>query len=198
MLKVIWRIEFGWKGKGKWTENGKKMKRSRCKVPIPSINFAKATHAERASDRLDARTAWTVKLSLFISCCLAYFFLSPTTSLFLIAPLGLPRRIDEHPLLTIVKRSLISPGLIIGPSLQLWFNYQSRTFAGKYKLNAFLDGISLMLNMLLCSSWVLGNREFRDGFSVHDLMNACIVVGWCYQAVILSTVSQGEADDDEE
>jgi hypothetical protein len=64
MLKVIWRIEFGWKGKGKWTENGKKTKRSRCKVPIPSINFAKATHAERASDRLDARTAWTVKLSV--------------------------------------------------------------------------------------------------------------------------------------
>ena len=65
MLKVIWRMEFGWnqkEGKGKWTENGK-MKRSRCKV-IPSVNFAKATHAERASDRLDARTAWTLKLSV--------------------------------------------------------------------------------------------------------------------------------------
>lgn len=203
MLKVIWRMEFGWnqkKGKGKWTENGKKMKRSRCGsgVPIPGINFAKATHAERASDRLDARTSWTVKLSLFISCCLAYFFFSPTTSLFVIAPLGLPRRIDEHPLLTIVRRSLIAPGLIIGPGLQLWFNYQSRTFAGKYKLNAVLDGISLMLNMSFYSSWVLGNTEFRDGFSVHHLMKAFIVVGWCYQAVVLPTVSQGEVDDEVE
>ena len=33
---------------------------------------------------------------------------------------------------------------------------------------------------------------------MHDLMNAFIVVGWFYQAVMLPTpVSQGEADDDE-
>ena len=51
--------------------------------------------------------------------------------------------------------------------------------------------------MLLYSSWLLGNREFREGFSVHDLINAFIVVGWCYQAVMLQTVSQGEVDDDE-
>ena len=71
MLKVIWRIEFGWKdqkGKGKWTEKGKEMKKRwcSCKVPVPSVNFAKATHAERASDRLDARTPWTVKLSVSV------------------------------------------------------------------------------------------------------------------------------------
>ena len=70
MLKVIWRMEFGWnqnnlKGKGKWTEKGRKMKR-RCEVPVPSVNFAKATHTERASDRLDARTPWIVKLSVSI------------------------------------------------------------------------------------------------------------------------------------
>ena len=66
-------------------------------------------------------------------------------------------------------------------------------------MTAILDGINLMLNMLLCSSWLLGNREFREGFSVLDLINAFIVVGWCYQAVMLPTVSQleGEVDDDE-
>lgn len=66
MLKAIWRIEFGWnqkKGKGsKWTEKG--MKKRRCEVPVPSVT--KATHAERTSDRLDARTPWTVKLSVSI------------------------------------------------------------------------------------------------------------------------------------
>ena len=55
-----------------------------------------------------------------------------------------------------------------------------------------------MRNMLLCSSWLLGNREFREGFSVLDLINAFIVVGWCYQAVMLPTVSQGEVDDEVE
>jgi len=142
MLKVIWRMEFGWnkEGKGKWTEKEKKMKRSWCQIPV---DFAKATHVERASDRLDARTPWTVKLSLYISFCLAYFFFSPAT-LFLISPLGLPRQNDEHPLLTTIKRSFISPGLIIGPGLQLLFNYQSHTFAGKYKLTAILNGINLI------------------------------------------------------
>lgn len=62
MLKVILRMEFGW-GKGKLTE---KEKKRWCEVPIPSVNFAKATHAERASDRFDARTPWTVKLSVSI------------------------------------------------------------------------------------------------------------------------------------
>ena len=56
-----------------------------------------------------------------------------------------------------------------------------------------------MLNMLQCpTTSVLGYREFQKGFSVHDLMNAFIVVGWCYQAVMLPTVSQGEVDDDDE
>jgi len=196
-LKVIWRMEFGCnqgKGKGKWTEKGKKMKR-RCKVPVPSVNFAKATHAERASDRLDARIHWTWKLSLFISCCLAYYFFSPTTSLYLIPPLGHDPRIDEHPLRAIVMRSLIPPGRILGSGLQLWFNYQSRTFAGRYKLRAILVGIDLMLFcMLQFSTRVLGYIDFRAGFSVHDLMNAFIVVGWCYQAVMLPTVSQDEEE----
>ena len=66
MLKTIWRMEFGWnqkKWKGKWNEKGREVKR-RCEVPVPSVNFVKSTHAERASDRLDARTPWTVKLSV--------------------------------------------------------------------------------------------------------------------------------------
>lgn len=69
MLKVISRMEFSWnhkKGKSKWTEKGKKMKSRRCEVPIPSVNFSKATHAERASERLDARTHWIVKLSVSV------------------------------------------------------------------------------------------------------------------------------------
>lgn len=68
MLKTICRMEFGWnqnKGKGKWTEKGKKRER-KCEVPFPNVNFGKATHAERASDRLDARTPWTMKLSVSI------------------------------------------------------------------------------------------------------------------------------------
>ena len=78
------------------------------------------------------------------------------------------------------------------------FNYQSRTFAGKYKLTAILDGINLMLHMLLRSPWVLGHKVFREGFSVHDLMYTFIVVGWCYQAVMLPSVNQGELEDDDE
>ena len=99
----------------------------------------------------------------------------------------------------VLRRSLISPGLLLGSGLQLWFNHQSRTFAGKYKLNAILDGVGLMLYMLHFSTRVLGYRELRDGYSVPDLMYALITVGWCYQAVMLPTVSQGgDVDDDEE
>ena len=52
--------------------------------------------------------------------------------------------------------------------------------------------------MLQYSTRVLGYRELRNGFSVHDLMKAFIVVGWCYQVVMLPTVSQGEVDDEVE
>ena len=55
-----------------------------------------------------------------------------------------------------------------------------------------------MLDMLQYSTRVLGYREFREGFSVHDFMNAFIVIGWCYQAVMLPTVSQGEVDEEDE
>ena len=65
-------------------------------------------------------------------------------------------------------------------------------------MNAILNGIDLMLYMLPFSSWLLGHRVFREGFSVHDLMYAFIVVGWCYQAVMLPKVGQGEDGDEVE
>lgn len=80
----------------------------------------------------------------------------------------------------------------MGSGLQLWFNHQSRTFAGKYKLSAVLEGINVMLGLLQFSTWVLGYREVREGFSVHDLMNAFVVVVWCYQAAVLPTVRQDD------
>ena len=55
-----------------------------------------------------------------------------------------------------------------------------------------------MLHMLQFSTRVLGDRELREVFLVHELMNALIVVGWCYQAVMLPTVSQGGVEDEEE
>ena len=55
-----------------------------------------------------------------------------------------------------------------------------------------------MLNMLKFSTRLFGNRLVRNGFSVHDLVNACLVAVWCYQAVILPKVRQEEADEEVE
>ena len=49
-------------------------------------------------------------------------------------PLSHPPQTGEHPLRTTLLQTLTLPGLVLGSGLQLWFNYQSRTFAGKYKL----------------------------------------------------------------
>ena len=78
MLKVVWRIEFEWnqeKGKGKRTKKWKEMKRW-----LPGVHFAKPTHAERASDRLDARTPWTVKLSVSKHYAVHLFILTGTST----------------------------------------------------------------------------------------------------------------------
>ncbi|KAF8811336.1 hypothetical protein BYT27DRAFT_7161118 [Phlegmacium glaucopus] len=193
MLKVVWGIEFGWghsEGKGKWTAA------KWGRMCLPSLNFVKATHRERASNRLDGSINWTVKLLLFISCCLAYFFFSPTSS-FLIPPLGLPNpEVDKFWLHNALTHSLIFPGFIVGSGLQLWFNRQSHTFAGRYKLCAVLEGLRIVLGTLEFSTRVLGNREIRGGFSVHDLVKLIVVVVWCWQAVILPKVSQGGVSDE--
>ena len=118
-------------------------------------------------------------------------------SLFLISPLGATPSLEtdaDWRFRNTIKQSVISPGLIIGSGLQLWFNYQSGTFAGKYKLSAILDGIVMMLNMLEFSTRVLGIRHARGGFSAHDFVNAFLVIVWCYQAAVLPTVKQGEDD----
>lgn len=54
-----------------------------------------------------------------------------------------------------------------------------------------------MLHMVIFSTRVLGYRSFRVGFSVHDFVEAFLVVLWCYQAVKLPTVRQ-EVDDEVE
>jgi len=55
--------------------------------------------------------------------------------------------------------------------------------------------MEVALDMLRFSTRVLGNRDVRNGFSVADLI---IVVVWCWQAVTLPNVPQGEVDDETE
>jgi hypothetical protein len=59
----VWKEK---KGKDKWTEKRNLKLKRKCVPPVPSVHFAKATHDERASDRLDARTPWALKLSVSI------------------------------------------------------------------------------------------------------------------------------------
>ena len=150
------------------------------------INFAKATHAERAGDRLDAWPPSTLKPSVsspkfsgtqhnvcrtheISSSMLILYIMLPCLFLLLTRNLNFPLSHSSSQRAVKFMDTYSSPSLndhsfLRGSGLQLWFNYQSRMFAGKsrYKMNAVLDGIILMLNMLPCSmTSVLGYGGFQ-------------------------------------
>jgi len=73
--------------------------------------------------------------------------------------------------------------MLVGQAMQLWFNACSRTFAGTYRVVAWLLGVQTLLSLFnTFSGSSMGNAEIRKGFSVSQLVELVIVQIGCYQA----------------
>ncbi|KAF8962868.1 hypothetical protein BDZ97DRAFT_1823173 [Flammula alnicola] len=178
MLKAITRADVHWY---KW---------------IPIIRFSPATHAERASERLDARTSWLQKTVAF-AVLSAIFYLVSHHEFYVIYPHGPKSPIEEGlATFTIKLQSLVVlPAAFLGKSLQLILNFRAKTFAGTYRPCALLFLVGATLIVAASAPHVVGDTKIAPGinlFSFSELVLAAILT---LQAAIYPPVLQLEEDE---
>ncbi|KAF9559384.1 hypothetical protein CPC08DRAFT_525862, partial [Agrocybe pediades] len=126
-------------------------------IPV-AVRFADATHAERASRRIESRTSWKERLLMlaFFSVILG---LAEIQDFHFIAP-QLRDNYDSFMSLSLsyrvvrmVRDYTVEPLLISGQVLQLVMNRQSGTFAGMYKVTAYLGFAQVVLRLFSHLPW---------------------------------------------
>ncbi|KAJ7119311.1 hypothetical protein C8R43DRAFT_1077079 [Mycena crocata] len=183
MLKAVARVRVVWVGGGAgWG---------------PRLRWAKATHQERASARLDARTSWCwpcAVLRTAYACArdltLAFipqifavvlFTLYTLQEQYLVAPivpLHTPADFPDASLLDLSTAALTMTGLI----MQLILNYRGKLFAGRYKVAVVLVIAVRVLRHAAALRWLVGQAEVMPGILYASLGWDVILAGYCWQA----------------
>ncbi|KAF5361433.1 hypothetical protein D9758_006162 [Tetrapyrgos nigripes] len=190
--RTAFRIELVWKG---W---------------IPSFSRMQPTHRERASERLDKSTSWTVRLTIF--CCSSLFLLlARGDNLQLLPPLhpAVPQEDVDSPPTTAILSTLAewsstlfydlqTPLWLTGISSQIILNHKSRHFAGNFKSAAVLSFVNLSTLLMKYVPAVVGRYNSREALWFHSFLTWGVQVVIVYQAVMFPEVRMVEGDEDEE
>ncbi|KAF9559385.1 hypothetical protein CPC08DRAFT_708923 [Agrocybe pediades] len=126
-------------------------------IPV-SVRFAGATHAERASRRVESRTSWQKRL-LILAFFMAILGLATLKDFYIIKP---AIKIKSVPVPNSSLRKLVQtivdfitgPMHLSGQVLQLVMNEQSGTFAGAYKVTVYLGFARGLLQLSSFLPWL--------------------------------------------
>ncbi|KAJ7575993.1 hypothetical protein C8J56DRAFT_974281 [Mycena floridula] len=125
MMISILRVEFLWRG---W---------------MPLLRRARATHSERASERLDSKTTWNTRIVSFTAMGAVHFLFADW---FIISPFPLP---PEPASSFSTNLAAVSDALCrTGQISQLILNHRIQVFAGTYKATVLIDAAQYALYML--------------------------------------------------
>ncbi|KAJ7588499.1 hypothetical protein C8J56DRAFT_939460 [Mycena floridula] len=140
MMISILRVEFLWRG---W---------------MPLLRRARATHSERASERLDSKTTWNTRIVSFTAMGAVHFLFADW---FIISPFPLP---PEPASSFSTNLAAVSDALCrTGQISQLILNHRIQVFAGTYKAKVLIDAAQYALYMLEVIPIFLGALDSAVG-----------------------------------
>ncbi|KAF9557906.1 hypothetical protein CPC08DRAFT_819607 [Agrocybe pediades] len=184
MLKAVTKAEFVWSTK-KWLS-----------IPV-GIRFSRPTHTERTSQRVEARTSWRVRAMIF-AILSAIFGISYMTDFTIIASAtpAPAQTITWNKMILLCQSLFVFPLMTLGHILQLVMNYQSKTFAGMYKLAAY-TGFLAVLFMLPAAYTHDNTLMIGDDVSVSQLFEGLFYGAMAIQALIYPRpdLSKDDVDD---
>ncbi|KAF6745662.1 hypothetical protein DFP72DRAFT_925470 [Ephemerocybe angulata] len=170
---------------------------SRAKGGLISLKMVPPSHEERASSRLERGGTRLLILVLFAS--LALYF-SEWLSDYTLIPRSGPLPDAPPPSMALFKTMsslILSPLITSADTYQLILNYRAKTYAGQYKLKAWLELLTeFVLSNASYVPWVAGKPTLRDAVPVSEVVYQLIVVGFAVQAALYPVVSQ-EPEEDE-
>ncbi|KAJ3574379.1 hypothetical protein NP233_g1800 [Leucocoprinus birnbaumii] len=184
MLKAIFRLEF-------------------TKSWYPRWYFAQPTHLERASERIETRISKLTKLLVLSALFTVSYVITTQTDGWIFKPdIRLP--MPTHPLyestpllfraLQIITRTLSHSGFVF----QLIMNTQSKTYAGKYKINARANLIFQIFQPLLSSRRVFGSAASVMGYPCIEAVDLCLAVVDVVQSLRYKTARGLGVDESEQ
>ncbi|KAJ7150681.1 hypothetical protein C8R46DRAFT_496858 [Mycena filopes] len=150
---------------------------------LPRIRWVPATHQERTSARLDARTDWRWKCGIFAVLAAAFHGLNLTSTMF-IAPVA-PHTIaaDDVSAHYANNVAVLAEALkLTGVVLQLVLNYGGKVFAGQYKAGAFMGVVSTAVRHAASVSWLVGRSEVMPGIPYAEVLWDGVLGVTCWQA----------------
>ncbi|KAF5370516.1 hypothetical protein D9615_010329 [Tricholomella constricta] len=171
-LKAIFRIEVTW-----W------------KGWIPVLQKAKATHSERASERMEARTSWSTKTGLFLSVVALYYFLAPHNYAVIAAVTIKPKATDLS-IEGFFPGYLFWPMYMVGNIFQIILNGRSGLYAGRYRISAALIMACHVLKLADFVPALVGRFDTRDALYAQDVVEIGLMLVMTWQAFVLPSVPQ--------
>ncbi|KAL9933969.1 hypothetical protein V8E36_007051 [Tilletia maclaganii] len=167
------------------------------------IGRNKATHRERASARLDAKLTLPMRAAL-VAVLFGLYYTRIFRKIVLRAALGpAADELDDRTSGPTFDKGTLGPLslalLHAGLGAQIWFSFQTRTFAGGPKLNALLALVNtFFFELALEHVYALsGHLEARSELTLAGLIFPALTVVRAYQALTLPSVPQTTEDDDE-
>ncbi|GLB42810.1 hypothetical protein LshimejAT787_1202590 [Lyophyllum shimeji] len=171
-LKAILRVDISW-----W------------KGWIPVVSLANATHSERASERMEARTSWRTKLGLFLLVVASYSFLEPHKYAIIAAMTPDLPKTDETVERLFSDHAEHSTRLI-GSLLQIILNWRSHSFAGGYKVSVALMLALTAISLAAFVPAIVGNFATRPALTAHGMVGVVLILIFGWQASVLPSVPQ--------
>ncbi|KAF8900849.1 hypothetical protein CPB84DRAFT_1962248 [Gymnopilus junonius] len=163
---------------------------------IPVVRFAPASHAERASQRLESYPSKQTKLMTF-GVFAALFSFCEYHQIYVIDRRGVPAlRNTVTKTFVTVQLATILPAIALGWVLQVIMNFRSGSFAGTYKLAAWLNVIALLLTVGGNSPWIVGEARDSTPVTFYMLFEVVFAAAMAYQAFRYPSVSPTEDEED--
>ncbi|KAG5634493.1 hypothetical protein H0H81_001765 [Sphagnurus paluster] len=167
-VKAILRVEVGW-----W------------KGWIPTLRMAKATHSERASERMEGRTTWVTKIGLLLSLMGASYFFQLERIQIIKAAVPDPKAANGF-IPPCVPWSMGVTAVI----LQLVLNWRARSYAGRYRFTSVLVLALFAVSMAQFVPALVGEVERRPGMQVGAAVQMGLWLVEAWQALVWQSVPQ--------
>ncbi|KAJ7028319.1 hypothetical protein C8F04DRAFT_1119685 [Mycena alexandri] len=149
---------------------------------IPRVKWMPATHQERASARLDARTDWWWKCGILAALVLAFYTVNLENRM-LVAYGAPPTIVGDIPGQYSLNISVVVEALkLTGAIMQLVLNYRGKVFAGRYKASVVVSVVSVALGHAGSASWLVGRSELMPGISYAEVLWDAVLAVNCWQA----------------
>ncbi|KAF7342665.1 hypothetical protein MSAN_02024000 [Mycena sanguinolenta] len=179
-LFAITRMGFSWRG-----------------FTRPPTTFAHATHAERASSRIDAKSSWRFIGTSMLILAMCLYLADPFQHVLIPSPLPPDPEATARSTADNIFSVSVTATYWMSEVLQLLLNHRARRFGGMYKATVWLRVAERVLHFIVYLPAILGHIPDRAPLSLGTVIQVLPLLAQAWQAWTLPTAKAEEEEEHE-